>query len=59
MDTRKFLNDIQSNDADVRFNAWRAAGEVDPVVISDLGKLAGSSTPGGRTTVATLARRDR
>ena len=46
MDTRKFLNDIQSNDADARFNAWRAAGDVDPVVIGDLGKLAGSSTPG-------------
>ena len=46
MDTRKFLNDIQSNDADARFNAWRAAGEVDPVVIGELGRLAGSSTPG-------------
>ncbi len=46
MDTQTFLKNMQSNDADVRFNAWRAAGEVDPVVVGELGKLAASSTPG-------------
>lgn len=46
MDTQKFLNDIQSNDKDKRFAAWRAAGEVDPSVIAQLGKLAASNDPG-------------
>ncbi len=46
MDTSKFLSDIKNTDADVRFNAWRAAGEVDPSVISELGKLAASENPG-------------
>ncbi len=46
MDTAKFLSDIKNTDADVRFNAWRAAGEVDPSVIPELGKLAASENPG-------------
>lgn len=46
MDTQKFLNDIQSKDKDARFAAWRAAGEVDPSVIGQLGKLAASNDPG-------------
>ena len=46
MDNAKFLSDIKSTDADVRFNAWRAAGEVDPSVIPELAKLAASEDPG-------------
>ncbi len=46
MDTAKFLSDIKNTDADIRFNAWRAAGEVDPSVIPELGKLAASENPG-------------
>lgn len=46
MDTQQFLTDIQSGNADTRFAAWRAAGEVSPSVIPQLGKLAASSTPG-------------
>lgn len=36
----QFLRDIRSGDKDVRFAAWRSAGEVDPSVIPQLGKLA-------------------
>ncbi|MBI1791128.1 MAG: hypothetical protein HYR60_26665, partial [Acidobacteria bacterium] len=47
-ETEKFLSDIQSESADLRFAAWRAAGEVDPRAIPDLGKLAASDKPGVR-----------
>jgi HEAT repeat protein len=43
---QKSLTDIQSDDADVRFAAWRQAGEVDPKVIPQLGRLAASDKPG-------------
>jgi HEAT repeat protein len=46
MDTQQFLTDIQGGNADARFAAWRAAGEVSPSVIPQLGKLAASETPG-------------
>ena len=46
MDAQQFLTQIQSADADQRFAAWRAAGEVPPSVIPQLGKLAGSDQPG-------------
>ena len=46
MDTTKFLKEIKDSNGDVRFNAWRAAGEVDPVVIPELAKLAASENPG-------------
>lgn len=46
MDTQKFLTDIQGADADKRFAAWRAAAEVSPSTMPQLGKLAGSSNPG-------------
>ena len=45
-DDRQFLTDIQSDNADVRFAAWRRAGEVSPAVIPELGKQAGSDNPG-------------
>ncbi len=45
-DEKQFLSDIQSSDANVRFAAWRRAGEVSPSVIPQLGKLAASKEPG-------------
>jgi len=45
-DDKQFLTDIQSDNADVRFAAWRRAGEVSPAVIPQLGKQAGSDDPG-------------
>lgn len=45
-DDQKFISDLQSSSADVRFSAWRAAGDVSPVVIPQVGKLAASTTPG-------------
>jgi HEAT repeat protein len=39
MQTEKLLSDIQSDDKDVRFAAWRAAGDADPSVIAPLSKL--------------------
>ncbi len=45
-DDQKFISDLQSSSADVRFAAWRAAGEVSPSVIPQVGKLAASTTPG-------------
>ena len=43
---KEFLNAIQSDDADVRFAAWRAAGEQPASVIGELGKIAASENPG-------------
>jgi HEAT repeat protein len=45
-DEKQFLTDIQSTSADVRFTAWRSAGEVSPSVIPELAKLAASKDPG-------------
>ncbi len=45
-DDKKFLDDLQSESADVRFAAWRQAGEASPAVIGPLGKLVGSEKPG-------------
>ncbi|MBI4910507.1 MAG: hypothetical protein HY820_43235 [Acidobacteria bacterium] len=42
----KVLADIQSADKDVRFAAWRAAGEADPSVIAGLAKLVNDANPG-------------
>lgn len=44
--TAKFMADIASNDADVRFAAWRSAGSMPPSVIPELGRLLTSSNPG-------------
>ena len=57
--TQKFLSDIQSDNADVRFAAWRQAGEVDAETIPQLGKLAASENPGvakaAREALTTIA----
>lgn len=45
MDDQKLLANIQSDNADVRFAAWRVAGEASPAVISPLGRLMGSAAP--------------
>lgn len=42
----QFLKDIESSNADVRFAAWRRAGEMDPQVIPALAKVMESSQPG-------------
>jgi hypothetical protein len=46
IDDQKFLTDIQSDNADMRFAAWRRAGEASPAVIPQLGELAESDKPG-------------
>jgi len=43
---QKFLSDLQSDDADARFAAWRRAGQMAPEVIASLGKLVVSDKPG-------------
>jgi hypothetical protein len=47
-DRTKFLSDIQSESADTRFAAWRAAGEQGSDVIPELAKIAASASPGMR-----------
>ncbi|MBL8176307.1 MAG: hypothetical protein JNK48_16650 [Bryobacterales bacterium] len=39
MQNEKLLADIQSDDKDVRFSAWRAAADADPSAIAPLSKL--------------------
>jgi HEAT repeat protein len=46
--SEKFLKEIQSDKADVRFSAWSRTGEMDPEVIPELAKLLTASTPGVR-----------
>jgi HEAT repeat protein len=46
MDYAKFMAGIRSGDANARFEAWRAAGEMPAAVIPELGKLAASPDPG-------------
>lgn len=57
--TRNFLVELGSPDADVRFAAWRAAGDLPPGLIREVGKLAGSPNPGvakaAREALTTLA----
>jgi len=45
-DGQKFLGEIQSDSADVRFAAWRQAASAPPAVIPALGRLAASEKPG-------------
>lgn len=45
-DTAQFLSDIQSDNADARFVAWRSAANQDPGAIADLGKRAAGDKPG-------------
>jgi len=47
-DDRKFLADIQSDNADTRFAAWRQAGEASPAVIPQLGRLGANQTGVGK-----------
>lgn len=42
----KFLGDIRSDNPDVRFAAWRQAGDADPATIPQLGQIAGAENPG-------------
>ena len=46
--SEKFLAQIQDSNADVRYAAWVGAGEMDPEVIPELGKLAATAQPGVR-----------
>jgi hypothetical protein len=46
IDAQKFLNDLKSSDKDVRFVAWRKAGEAPPATIPELGRLMAGSDPG-------------
>ena len=46
--SEKFLADIRSADAEVRFAAWGRAGDADPEVIPSLGKLLVAEQPGVR-----------
>jgi len=45
-DEKLFLTELQSDNADVRFAAWRRAGEEAASAIPQLGKLAASDKPG-------------
>jgi HEAT repeat protein len=47
-ESEKFLSDIRSKDAEVRYAAWMQAGEMDPEVIPHLGKLLVADEPGVR-----------
>src|SRR5260370_39535205 len=46
--SEKFLAEIRSDNADVRYAAWSRAGEMDPEVIPELGKLLTAGQPGVR-----------
>src|SRR2546425_10869717 len=46
--SEKFLAGIRSDDAEIRYTAWSHAGEADPEVIPELGKLLAASEPGVR-----------
>lgn len=47
-ESEKFLSDIRSDDVEVRYAAWMRAGEIDPEVIPQLGKLLVAEQPGVR-----------
>jgi HEAT repeat protein len=59
LQTRDFMVELNSPNADVRFAAWRAAGDLPPAFIPEVGKLAGSTNPGlakaAREALTTLA----
>ena len=46
--SEKFLSEIKSDDAEIRYAAWIRAGEMDPEVIPPLGKLLVADQPGVR-----------
>jgi HEAT repeat protein len=47
-ESEKFLTNIRSSDAEVRYTAWIHAGDIDPEVIPQLGKLLVADQPGVR-----------
>ena len=47
-DQEKFLAELQSDNADVRYAAWSRAGEMDAPVVPPLGKLLVAENPGIR-----------
>ena len=47
-ESEKFLADIGGNDVEARYRAWRSAGNADPEVIPQLGKMLVGSEPGVR-----------
>jgi HEAT repeat protein len=47
-ESEKFLSDIRSGDAEVRYAAWIRAGDIDPEAIPQLGKLLVAEEPGVR-----------
>jgi hypothetical protein len=47
-ESEKFLSDIKGADVEVRYTAWMHAGEIDPEVIPELGKLLVADEPGVR-----------
>ncbi len=57
-DEQKLLADLGGDNADLRFAAWRQAGELSPSTIPQLGKLAASGNPGvakaGREALTTM-----
>ncbi|MBI1897954.1 MAG: hypothetical protein HYS04_15700 [Acidobacteria bacterium] len=57
-DQQQFLTEIQSDNPDVRFAAWRRAGEMEAAAVGELAKLAASANPGiakaAREAIATL-----
>ena len=46
--SEKFLADIRNDNAEVRYAAWSRAGDLDPEVIPQLGKLLTTGKPGVR-----------
>ena len=48
----KFLADIESDDADIRYAAWDIAAQMDPEVIPGLSKLLAADNPGVRKAAA-------
>ncbi|HEY3837021.1 MAG TPA: hypothetical protein VGL72_10640 [Bryobacteraceae bacterium] len=47
-ESEKFLAAIRSNDVEARYDAWIRAGQIDPEVIPQLGKLLVADQPGIR-----------
>ncbi len=59
LQNRNFLVELNDRNADIRFGAWRAAGDLPPALIPEVGKLAASANPGvakaAREALTTLA----
>lgn len=59
LQNRNFIAELNDPNPSVRFAAWRAAGDMPPALIPEVGKLAGSANPGiaksAREALSTLA----